>query len=716
MYFFRTETMKKKLSGDFLVNRTIVSKPWYVLLLRFIFQLILNVVALALALHLVGIQIEMVPGGLTFFTLLIAGLNALLRPLLVKLTLPITIATFGLITFVVNGLVFMVAAWIAPGVAFNSLWQAVVLSTVVTLISWLISTLLSIDDADTYFNSAVKRAGIARKLSTGDTKEHGILFLEIDGLAASVLQQALRLNIMPTLAALLAQSHAFTSWETDLPAQTCASQRGILFGDNKDVIGFRWYDRKKKFVVTASHPKHVGLLESAVDHGQGLLAVNGASIGNMFSGGAELTAFTTAAASRPDDRKNAYDPLSYYFNNPYNYVRTFVMVLYEFFQEAKDIVVQSATKREPRIKRGVVSALQRAVMCVFVPDIAVQTTVGEMFAGRDVIYTTYAGYDEMSHLAGIDRPETLRALKKVDSYLYQLLLAAKVTPRPYHLVLLSDHGQSMGETFQSAFSMSVGDLVKSGCIPSTEIKEIAGVDEVSMVVSDVLSDIRKSLQSTFSTQLFSKVFKKSTTDESSSAVVLDPTSRELVEANNEGKGKFAQIPEVLVQVGGNLGMVYFTNSKKRLLLEDIQKKQPKLIETLVNHPGVGFIFVDSKKGPVAIGKSGKVYLHSGLLRKPKVVGENPLTVFGENTLKHLQRVHEFSTCPDILINSTFNPSTETIYCFEPQCGAHGALGGPQNHPFLIHPKSLKLSDQKIIGAENIYKQFMSWVELVTQRS
>jgi putative membrane protein len=64
--------------------------------------------------------------------------NAAVRPILLILTLPITILTLGLFYFVVNGLAFGLAAALVPGFSVDSLWYAILGSIVVSLVSWLI--------------------------------------------------------------------------------------------------------------------------------------------------------------------------------------------------------------------------------------------------------------------------------------------------------------------------------------------------------------------------------------------------------------------------------------------------------------------------------------------------------------------------------------------------------------------------------------------------
>ena len=83
----------------------------------------------------------------SFITALIAALviglvNTLIRPLLVLLTLPVTILTLGLFIFVINGLLFWFVGSVVPGFAVAGFWPAVFGAIVYSVISWLLSSLL----------------------------------------------------------------------------------------------------------------------------------------------------------------------------------------------------------------------------------------------------------------------------------------------------------------------------------------------------------------------------------------------------------------------------------------------------------------------------------------------------------------------------------------------------------------------------------------------
>jgi putative membrane protein len=78
------------------------------------------------------------PMPLVIMALVLGLVNAIVRPILVLLTLPLTIVTLGLFYFVVNGLAFGLAAALVPGFFVAGLWPAILAGIVVSLVSWLI--------------------------------------------------------------------------------------------------------------------------------------------------------------------------------------------------------------------------------------------------------------------------------------------------------------------------------------------------------------------------------------------------------------------------------------------------------------------------------------------------------------------------------------------------------------------------------------------------
>ncbi len=99
--------------------------------------------AVYLAAHFIdGIEVRgFVPAFLAAAALGI--LNALLRPVLIILTLPLNILTLGLFTFVINALLLKMASGVIPGFDVHGFWPALFGALIVSLVSWLLSSFIS---------------------------------------------------------------------------------------------------------------------------------------------------------------------------------------------------------------------------------------------------------------------------------------------------------------------------------------------------------------------------------------------------------------------------------------------------------------------------------------------------------------------------------------------------------------------------------------------
>jgi putative membrane protein len=69
-------------------------------------------------------------------------LNTILKPILTFLTLPATIITLGLFTFVINAILLIIAAKIVPGFEISSFWSAIVASVVIAVVSGILNKLI----------------------------------------------------------------------------------------------------------------------------------------------------------------------------------------------------------------------------------------------------------------------------------------------------------------------------------------------------------------------------------------------------------------------------------------------------------------------------------------------------------------------------------------------------------------------------------------------
>ena len=179
-------------------------------------------------------------------------------------------------------------------------------------------------------------------------------------------------------------------------------------------------------------------------------------------------------------------------------------------------------------------------------------------------------------------------------------------------------------------------------------------------------------------------------------VELGPATDEVVAGDDE----------IVVLASGNLGLLSFTRIEGRATRQQIDRLYPVLVDGLRFHRDIGFVMVrDEIDGDVALGPNGIHYLGNG-----RVDGRDPLAPFGPNAARHLRRTSGFVNCPDVLVNSFYDPETGEGAAFEELIGFHGGLGGPQSRPFILAPSGLSQPTEPLVGANAVHELFKIWLE------
>ena len=112
--------------------------------MRLILLWLLNACALLAVAYLMPASIQLASFGTAMIAAVLLGLvNTALRPLLVLLTLPVTLLSFGLFLFVVNGLMFWLAGSLLEGFVVNGFWPGVFGALLYSIIASLLSSLLA---------------------------------------------------------------------------------------------------------------------------------------------------------------------------------------------------------------------------------------------------------------------------------------------------------------------------------------------------------------------------------------------------------------------------------------------------------------------------------------------------------------------------------------------------------------------------------------------
>jgi uncharacterized membrane protein YvlD (DUF360 family) len=624
---------------------------------------------------------------------LIALLNALVWPALARFALPLTVLTLGLAALVLNGALVTFAIDLLPGAEIDGVLEGTVVTIVMAAVTATVYALLSIDEDELWHRHVVMRQARRRK-ETVSSEVPGVVFLEIDGLAHDVLHRALRDGSAPNLAAWLrCGSHRLQKWETDWSSQTGACQAGLLHGDNSDMPAFRWWEKDRDAAIVTNHPRDAEELERRHSDGRGLLHADGASRANILSGDAPHSMLTMSTALRR--RKPIGRDYAAYFARPYAVARTLVLVFAEVVRERRAARGQARDDVRPRIARSRSYAFVRAWATVVQRDLQVAAVVGDILAGRPAIYTTFLAYDEVAHHSGIERHDALAVLRDLDRQIARIATACADAPRPYRLVVLSDHGQSQGETFRSRYGETLEELVRSACDPGSTIAIEGGDDDALSFLSAGLTEVARDDTAA------GRTVRIATRDRRADGVVtLDRDDRHEIE-----KAGGQEVPELSVMASGCLGLVSFPREPGRVTLERLESLYPRLLPALLDHPGIGFVLVRSDRfGAMAVGRSGTRFLD-----EDRVDGEDPLASFGPNAAGHVRRTDGFAHCADLMLNSALWPEFGEVAAFEELVGSHGGMGGTQSFPFVLHPSELTWPEDEVIGAERVHRIFRSWL-------
>ncbi|MBU6534256.1 phage holin family protein [Streptomyces mayonensis] len=614
-------------------------------------------------------------------------LSALVWPVLVRLLLLVPALVLGLLVFFLNGGLLLLAIDVNPagrgGVAPET---AVVVAAVMSAVASATGGALAVRDDDAYRRRLYRLADRRRRSDPPCPAGPGTVFLQLDGVGHDVLRDAVDAGVMPTVARWLGRdgtsaTHRLDLWRTDWSSQTGASQLGILHGSNHDVPAFRWYEKDTGEVMVCNRPTSAAELQHrAVRHtgDGGLLSLDGASRGNLFGGGADEQALVLSIATRRRSRETrSRSGYFAYFSDPANAVRTAMSFAAEVCREIGQSTRARVHKVRPRVSRGGLYPFVRAFATVVERDVVVAAVMGDMLAGRTAVYADLVAYDEVAHHSGPGGRDAAKVLGRLDRSLALIEKVAEHAPRPYRIVVLSDHGQSPGETFRARYGLTLGDLVRAGCglpVPRRARRTRSGAEARNMARAALHRPVEEGAE------------QQRPAD--------TPTGR--------------RRSEPIVLASGNLGLVSFPDVPHRMSREEIDARHPALLPTLANHPGIGFLLVRSEEhGGVVLGARGAEVPLERLDEDP-----GPLAAFGPGAADAVRRTHSFPHTADIMVNSFHDPADGEVLAFEEQIGSHGGLGGAQSRAFLLSPTVLSApagQGEEIVGAEQVHRVLRHWL-------
>lgn len=632
-----------------------------------------------------GLEVD----GLTAIALggaLLAAVNAGARLVGHWLLVSLPLLVVDGVALLAQYLAIIVLGRVVPGIHVDgpntALWATVWL----TALNGVLSEAVAVSDDDSYYSILVRRL-VARRGRHAESAGRGLLVVQVDGVGRPVLESAMRAGHAPALARLVRTGQAtLHSWRPMLPPTTPASQAGILHGRGDVVPGFRWYEKETARLMVANHPDDAAEILRRISDGHGLLADDGASIGNLLSGDAPrsyLTMATVGHKEAPGDGRR----LRGFFVGTVNYVRLVVLTLGEVVKELYQAERQRGRDVEPRMHRDLHYALERAVTNVALRTISTSLVIEEMYCGAPIIYVDYTGYDAVAHHCGPQRQESIDALEGIDRTIGSLLKADRHAARDYDLVVLSDHGQNLGATFRQLYGQPLEDVL-AALLP--ESATVSGAGEPTTEHAGAGRWIAAEL------------------GRGSRLAGLLGRRHASRAASPSGRGTNPAppaAPDVVVCASGNLAHIYFAGIPGLMTLESIERRYPGLVAGLANHPGIGVVLARGEDGrTIARGKCGQ-----RVLAESPDGSCDPLAQYGPDAIEALENLGGLAHIGDLMLLGSVDSVTGEVVGFEDLVGSHGGLGGWQTQPFLICPAGWSLAADPIVGAPAVYRQLRDWL-------
>lgn len=620
-------------------------------------------------------------------------LNAIVRPIILRVSAALGIIPFVIVAFLINAVLVAVAAWVLPSFSIDGLWTAFLLAIGLAVLNALFSAMLSINDDDSFYRNVIRRLA-RRRVQVEGLDQMGTVVLQIDGLAMPILRRAIAEGRMPTLASWIASgSHRLVGWECQIPSMTTATQAGVLHGDYTDLPAFYWYEKEHRRLMASGRPRDLHDVEGRLSNGRGLLADHGWSVMALFSGDAERSLMTTTTSVN-DTGKLVVEPGDFaaYMIDPYNLYRGLAGFVGEGLLECWQALRQHLNDVQPRTHRAGHFILQRAASNVIARDATTWGVVLGMYQAQPVIFCNYLGYDEVGHYAGPETRDAVSSLHAIDRQIRQIAHAAREAPRPYQIVVFSDHGMTTGHLFQKVYGKPLDELVRELIKADSAVLLTGARDEGLAHISRFLNELKQSQN--LAGRGARKLLNEGQRD---GPVELTPFDAYAEQAQNA---------EVVVTSSGNLAHVYFAQVPDRLSLEQVMATYPGLIEALVGHEGVEFVIaVSETRGPVVMAKQAIRELDDQAAEVP----DDPLAPYSQHTPGFLSRLARFPHAGDVMVMGKYDPSTGQVITMDALVGAHGGVGGMQTQPFVLYPSTWTDRSPTIVGADGLHRFFRQYV-------
>jgi hypothetical protein len=520
---------------------------------------------------------------------------------------------------------------------------------------------MTLDDLFLGAQAAIDR--VIRRLRLGAPPVPGrrrLLIIQIDGLSRAVLEQALARGHMPALRRLVGRDgHRLFPMTVGIPTSTPAFQMAAMYGVQPDIPGFHYHDKRRRTDIHFPRAGHAAFVEASQAANRPGILRGGSVYGCAFTGGAEHDFFSFARLSRPR------------MPGLLRILSALVLVAWVGAKCAaltgnELIRTLGRSARRPSQREATWRWFKKKIgISVWTRQWFTFAVARDVYDGVPAIYVNYLDHDEAAHAFGPRSRQAFAGLRAVDRSLRQVRRALRRVPEHrYDLYVLADHGQASctpysamtsGRRFERAF---FDEILADGCAP--EQGHVSPASSVEALAAPGFHGVHGGKP--------------------------EPPPRG--DHLDLGFEPYLDVREAwerdgirVVSAGPN-AFVYFVDTPEAVPLEAIEARWPGLPALLSKSPGVGFVLVRAKDGPVCFWR-GESHRLAGSEGGPFGEREDRAVV-----LRDLTTLMAMPSAGDLVVYGIDAEGGHVSFIDE--VGAHAGPSSEELHTFIVAPAEARL--------------------------
>jgi hypothetical protein len=535
----------------------------------------------------------------------------------------------------------------------------------------------------------LRRMGIP--FSDVPVEKRGLILIQIDGLSHPRLRRALAENRLPFLKRQIRKGnfrlHRFSS---EIPTSTPAFQGGLFYGDNDNIPGFQFYDKREKYYYRMGHSDCAYRIEKSFKN-PGLLR-GGSVFSSVFTGEAEAALFVFSTLLAPQRWRfvfRVWDILVLSFLNILVGAKIVGLIALELFLAVYDSLRWFIQRGEWRRELEFIAL--RVALTIVTRELITLGAVIDIYRRVPIIYVNFLGYDEHAHQRGPDSRVALWTLKGIDRCIARIYKASLYSERNYDVYVLSDHGQSPVQPFELVAGETLAEFLQSHVqqlLVENPVLKDSKMAQLSMTLEG-LQRIAKWMPRLFRYPIRAYVRR---------------TQKKLVKLSENQN--LEALLDVLVVSSGPVAFIYWNNYPDPLPIESIEEMYPGLVARLLQHDGIAMISARLANGDVVIyGRHGKAVVGEVTLRSDGIL---PCDRFPHRRriLRQIRRVTLFSRAGDLCIWGGGAPVGNVSYSYE--FGGHSGWTPDETDSFIIAPGHVEFDFSLLTRHPQFYDYFLPY--------